>query len=450
MGDKTNYIGNKSCSDNEQRPDFRKVKWNNDFVYVTYEDGDGDEDITCTLSQYNIINKTLNKKPKIKKMKVLDVIENVICLLKHYDYKAKYNILKLSYEILDNNNSRHKIEDFLVILQDCAIKHDFKITKEKLNDSLRNICKKNEYNPIVDYLESCHAYYLNDPDTKVFEKLCSTIESDSIYKEKYIGKFLLQMVYLACCQNDSTIAGQYMLVLQGKQGIGKTTWFQNLLPKQLIPEYFLGGRVLDLNNKDHILETISNWLVEMGEISSTFKKSDQESLKNFITAYKDKVRPPYARESIEQKRHTALCATTNDIEYLKDLTGTRRFLTINCKYINYNHNIDVSMLWGYMYTQYLKEKPYYLNESDMETLIFENEEFISKPDKILLIEDTWDLNPHIDIGEWKTAKEIFYALPEKQYLLNKYTISKELKKANVKYKYDRNKTYKFFVCKKNE
>lgn len=438
--------------------DFIKVKWNSNYVIVTYTHES--ETITCPLSQYFTDFKDYDKKPKITKYEVMKVVENIKCLLKHYNMIVKFNMFKASYEIFIDNKV-YKLEDYLVNIQDKCTKHNFKIAKDRLIDSLIYISKENQYNPVKDYLIESYNYYLSNPDLTIFKQISDTIQSDSKLKDKYIGRFLLQMIYIACSEEDSQTSSQYLLVLQGKQGIGKTTWLQNLLPQKLKSKYFLGGRVLDLTNKDHIMETITNWLCEIGEISSTFRKSDQEALKNFITAFKDKFRLPYAKESIEQKRRTTLCGTTNDTEYLKDLTGTRRFLTLHCIDIDFNHNIDLDMLWGYMYSLYLKNKPYWFTNNEIDEVIEENNEFLSKPESILIIEEKFNLFP-LDIdndaneeaGQWMKASEIYDILkpfiPDSRAgnQLNKFTIGKELKKLNMKIKYDKKHHTNLFYVKR--
>ncbi len=432
----------------KENPDFTFVKWNPDYVMVKFTDTK-DGPMTKRLSEYWNMYEGIEKKPKFEEYKVLPVIENVECLLRHYNLSLKYNIFKASFEIWVNNKI-HRLDDHLVKIIDMGIKHGFKPPKEKILPSLIYIARKNKYNPVEDYLKNCHQYYLNNPDNDVFKQISDTITSDNRNKEKYIGRFLLQMVYLACSKEDSQTAPQHLLVLQGKQGIGKTTWFQNLLPQQLKSKYFLGGRVLELANKDHIMETITNWLCEIGEIASTFKKSDQEAFKNFVTAFKDKFRIPYAPEPIEQKRRTTLCATTNDVEYLKDLTGTRRFLTLACTKINYNHDVDIDMLWGYMYHLYLKNKPYWFTEKEIDEVIRDNDAFLSKPESITIIEEKFNLFPNED-GEWLKSVDIFEIIRPNVTIsskLNKFTITKELKKLDIKMKYDKHLKMNLFYVKR--
>ena len=115
----------------------------------------------------------------------------------------------------------------------------------------------------------------------------------------------------------------HILVLYGAQSIGKTSFFQSLVS----PDYFLShaGSVTD---KDSKMAFGRNKLIELGEISSTFRKSDQETLKNFITTQIDQYRIPYSAKVQSFPRRYALCASTNDEHFLSDATGNRRYFVI--------------------------------------------------------------------------------------------------------------------------
>ena len=435
--------------DKMENLDLKPVKWNPDYTFVKYVDplGENGSKKTQRMSEYFLEFPNKNG-PAIKDITPLPVEQNISCLLNHYNYSIKYNVIKMDYEVFLNNKYIDVLENIKSHIENLCIIQDLKMTDKRLLANLTLIGRENKYNPWEDYLKEAHRYYLKNPDKEIFKKLAETLKSDDEWKNKFIGKFLLQMIYVGCSKDDDMIASDYILVLKGGQHIGKTTWLKNLLPEKLKHSYFLEGRSLDLNNKDSIMETVSNILLEMGEIATTFKKSDQEAMKNFITASRDKFRLPYAAAAITVKRRCCLAATTNDNEYLRDLTGTRRYLTINCIDFDKEAKIDIDMLWGYMYSLYLKGISYKFEMDEIKTINEINSQYINKPEKILIIEDIWDLNPSEENGQWKTAGEILAELPP-QNLLNKISLGKELKKTRVKFDYNKAlKQYKFFVSRK--
>jgi putative DNA primase/helicase len=430
--------------------DLKKVKWNPDYTFVKYLDPCGENNAKKIQRMSEYFQEFPDKNgPAIKNIIPLPIEQNIICLLDHYNYLVKYNVIKMDYEVFHNNKYIDVLENIKSHIDNLCIIQDIKIPDKRLMANLTLIGRKNKYNPWEDYLKKSHKYYLKNSDKDIFKKLAETLKSNDEWKNKFIGKFLLQMIYVGCSKDNDMIASDYILVLKGPQHIGKTTWLKNLLPNNLKHDYFLEGRSLDLNNKDSIMETVSNILLEMGEIATTFKKSDQEAMKNFITASRDKFRLPYGSAAITVKRRCCLAATTNDNEYLRDLTGTRRYLTINCDNFDRETKIDIDMLWGYLYDLYLKKVSYKFDIDEIKKINEINSQYINKPEKLLIIEDIWNLNPNEKDGQWKTAGEIFAELPP-QFVLNKYSLGKELKKTSVKFDYNKSlKQYKFFVSKKN-
>lgn len=135
-----------------------------------------------------------------------------------------------------------------------------------------------------------------------------------------LEKWLISAVvraYQPGCQAD------YSLVLKGKQGAGKSTFF-----RVLGGEYFL-----DLDNSTDGTETKRqldrSWIVEMGEMEGITRKKEVEELKAFLTKTKDTFRGLYERKPSDHLRHCVFGGTCNSDEILRDSTGNRRFWIID-------------------------------------------------------------------------------------------------------------------------
>jgi putative DNA primase/helicase len=115
-----------------------------------------------------------------------------------------------------------------------------------------------------------------------------------------------------------------VLVLNGGQGIGKTSLFRRLA---LRPQWFGEGATIKDNDKDTLRRCITRWITELGEVESTLK-SDISALKAFVTSDTDVYRTPYARADRKAARRTSLCATCNSDRYLIDTTGNRRWWSV--------------------------------------------------------------------------------------------------------------------------
>lgn len=136
---------------------------------------------------------------------------------------------------------------------------------------------------------------------------------------------------------------EHVLVLvDDKGGIGKTRFFNTLC----LSEFQADGVILDPENKDSVMLVCSKWLVELGEIDATMRKSDREALKAFLSRDSDEIRPPYARASNKYRRRTAFFGSVNSIQFLNDDTTNRRFWPIHVKAVDYQHGIDMQQVWA--------------------------------------------------------------------------------------------------------
>ncbi len=395
----------------DRRYDLRNVDYDHDYVIVTYT-----EDkikMSCRKSDYL----EMGSPGDYKSERVEPIMENLKLLLKHYSIEIKYNVLKNRADVYQRGEIKNRLEEKINYLMDRCTVQRYKTTQTTLEGQFMAISKMNKYNPIAEYLSKCYKDY--DSGDYVGE-LCDTIQSPlgAMKKRTYIFRFLLQMVWVACGdEKDMRHHSEFCLTLQGRQGQGKTSWFRNLLPEHLQSEYFLDGRSMDLSKKDDILEQATVWLCEMGEIAATFKKSDQEDLKKYITAALDKVRPPYGKEAIEKKRRMCLCATTNDREFLRDATGDRRFAVIPCESINQFHDVNITKLWAQIYHEFLSGNDfYYFTEAEIKELFADNRLFRVKSDIELSIAEIFDLflpdeeDSWAEQGKWFKASAILQKL----------------------------------------
>ncbi len=110
----------------------------------------------------------------------------------------------------------------------------------------------------------------------------------------------------------------YVLILEGKQGCGKST-----AVRWLADPWFSDGHI-NIADKDGVLSMRSVWVKELGELSG-MRKADVDQLKEFVSRQADRIRAPYGRMSEDFPRQCIFIGTTNSSEYLKDPTGNRRF-----------------------------------------------------------------------------------------------------------------------------
>jgi predicted P-loop ATPase len=114
----------------------------------------------------------------------------------------------------------------------------------------------------------------------------------------------------------------FMVVLEGGQGAGKTT---------AVLELFTAGWYAEAMespaHKDFYQTLRGRWVIEIGEMDS-FTKADVSKVKQAITIRGDTYRPSYGRTARTFRRECVFVGTTNKDDYLRDETGARRFLPL--------------------------------------------------------------------------------------------------------------------------
>lgn len=116
-----------------------------------------------------------------------------------------------------------------------------------------------------------------------------------------------------------------MLILEGAQGIRKSTLLALLAPEE---EWYASTQFDARQVKDAVSDRLGKVIVEVEELQSV-KRSDTGALKGFLSRTSDRVRLSYARRSADYPRRCVYIGTTNDEYYLTDTTGARRFWPVN-------------------------------------------------------------------------------------------------------------------------
>lgn len=178
------------------------------------------------------------------------------------------------------------------------------------------------YNPIKDKIE------LEEWDgvpriDNFFSEICKSVVTDEdmrVYLRE-VARMLffggISRLYEPGCKFD------YMIILKGAQGTCKTTLVRLLaLDDQAYSE------VTTIDGAPGIENIRGSWMCELAELLAMVRAREVESIKAFITRQYDKYRPPYARASEIVPRGCIFIGTTNEIQFMGDMTGNRRYLPI--------------------------------------------------------------------------------------------------------------------------
>lgn len=265
-----------------------------------------------------------------------DCLEN---FLQDNQITAKYNEISTDIDIKINGDLFKKenqefVGEILPSLLEVPLKIAYKGSNiYNITRYLDIVAKRHTYNPALELIQSVawdkHDYF-NDfcEMLGIGEKSALKTDAETYARYAFYRQGILKWLMQCICGLHNTKLNPFsldiVLVLQGGQGISKTRLFENLALK---PQFFGDGTSIDPRNKDTLLEALSKWICELGEIGSTFKK-DIDLLKAFITHAVDEIRRPYDRKASRIARHTSFCGSVNDDKYLIDETGNRRFFTV--------------------------------------------------------------------------------------------------------------------------
>ena len=334
-------------------------------------------------------------------------IENVAYLVTGYGITVQYDVIGKDLLIkipgagsITENAANTAIET----INSLAALNDIPIGQVKRYVEV--IADRNAINPVANWITS-RSWDGKDRFPALFATLVAREGFPEDFKEILIRKWLLSAV--AAGTLPSGFHSRGILTFQGEQGLGKTSWFRQLVPDGVLrAQLILTGHHLDPSNKDSLSTAIKHWVVEIGELDSSFRK-DVARLKGFITLDKDSVRKVYARANSDYARRTVFCASVNEENFLIDQTGNSRFWTIPLVQIDYDHDIDMQQVFAQLHEELQRGATWWLTPDEDKRLDELNEahRYISiTEERVLSV-----LNPALSEDKWKnkTAFEILTA-----------------------------------------
>lgn len=182
---------------------------------------------------------------------------------------------------------------------------------------------------------------------------------------------------------------QTCLVLVGSQGKYKTTWLKNIVPAELQLKYFYGSN-FQVHNKDHEKFLAYTMLINFDEMAA-YNKTDVESIKSMISRDQIVLRLPYAKADVHLKRRASFAATQNNVEFLKDETGSRRWFVIEVENISFTEDFDIAKMYA-QGLQHMKDGlKYWFDNEDIKKIEGKNDQFQLKTFEYQLVEKHYEV-----------------------------------------------------------
>lgn len=317
-----------------------------------------------------------------KVIQTLENLEKIILSL----VPIAYNELTDVIEITDKNGKIKPLEkrDKELLRMDIEKQFKFKTKLVDLDTAIVSASDKFRYHPIKNKIVT--KTWDGKPRAESFFIDVLGVE-DNQYNRECTRKWLLASLTRLF---DNGIKFDEMIILQGGQGIGKSTTLQRLSL----------GYYTDITEKigDEVtFKVLRTWLVELSELS-TMVKTDSDTFKAWLSATKDTVRKRYATDPTDHPRTFAVLGTTNNKEILKDRTGNRRYWLMYCekdRIKNSIWNLDyeyILQLWSEVYQWYLNKESLLISEETkqyMENLSSAALEYDPLEEKIVNILDMY-------------------------------------------------------------
>jgi len=207
-----------------------------------------------------------------------------------------------------------------------------KISEKDLNSALVGAARENRFDPLADLIRSLHGTWdgIGRLETAL-QRVAGTPDGEwpRLIFPLWMKSLIARIIWPGCKADT-------MLILEGRQGLKKSTFFSSLLPDR---HYFSDS----LNKVKHDIESIrlihsGPCIFELGELSG-LRKPEVEEIKAFLSAYQDDLRPLYEPPRTTDRR-CVFVGTTNRADYLRDETGARRFWPVKI-----THKIDIKTVY---------------------------------------------------------------------------------------------------------
>ncbi len=242
------------------------------------------------------------------------------------------------------------------------LENKFDITgKDKIDGALLLVSESNKINEVKDYLTALEWDKTPRLDTVLTDYLGA---DDTPYTRAVARKSLTAAVVRVMqpgCKYD------YVPVFVGPQGIGKSTFLATL------GKGWFSDSLQSFEGKEAAEMIQGVWINELGEMTG-YTRSETNTIKQFLSKREDIYRQAYGRRTGRYPRKCVFFGTCNQFEFLKDLTGNRRFWPVDVGKHKPKKNIwndlpaEVDQIWAEAVMRWRIGEPLYFEKPEMEEL----------------------------------------------------------------------------------
>lgn len=264
--------------------------------------------------------------------------------------------------------------------------------ERKARQAIEALCAENAYHPVRQYLHSLTW----DGTERVETALIRYLGAEDTPLVRAVTRKWMAAAVARVMQPG--VKFDYCLLLTGGQGIGKSSF------ARILARGWLQDSLVDMNSKAGYEALQGKWIVELQELAG-MKRSEVENVKAFISKSSDDYRKAYDRRISACPRQCVFIGTTNEVEFLKDRSGARRFWSVEVGQDGTVHldqerlGAEVDQLWAEAVQIWKRGEPLYLETPELARALEENNEQFAAQDDLIgiiqryldtLLPDNWE------------------------------------------------------------
>lgn len=287
-------------------------------------------------------------------------------LTANYEFKFNSITQRLLVRIRGTDEPFHYLEsyEFNTILRKIKIQN-IGCSKDTLFMILRSDFVP-QFDPYTSYLNNLPEW---DGVDYISQLATSVTVSQPQHFETCLKKWLVGMVATLL---DENVSNQTAIIFSGAQGIGKTTWFHTILPKEF--QEFIHEGYVQTKDKESSVKLSECVLILMDELENLTEKNI-DGVKQMMTQKGTNLRRAYTPITQYYRSRASFAGTVNRKHFLKDLTGNRRFLCFEALNFNLQHNIPHDKLFSQAVYLFKNGFQYWFDQEEIAELDRMNAEF---------------------------------------------------------------------------
>ena len=263
--------------------------------------------------------------------------------------------------------------------------------------------------PLRDYVESLKPYTPDQPDwIDMVARQVRVKPSGEETKGEELWRECFKRWFVAMVTSwmKDEVVNHTCLILVGRQGCFKSSFLESLIPPHL-RGYSCKMPISSQLSKDERLRIAEFGMINLDELDCLSAR-EMSMLKSLMTATDVNERAAYAYTKERRMRLASFCGSTNNREFLSDLSGSRRWLPFEVESIQ--NPFQTTLPYDLMYAQakYLAESgtfTYWFDSDEIAVLEQHNEEFRSRAGEEELLPILFDV-PAEGKGEFMTTAQI--------------------------------------------